>query len=182
MNIKNILTRYIILILIAIPGIYFFHFIFTPLTLYPVYFILSLFYDVSLAGSTIMIAENFPIEIIGACIAGSAYHLLLILNLATPNIKVAKRIKMIFISFLILLIINLLRIIILSVMFVENSPGLDTTHKILWYLGSTVFVVGIWFWQVKYFKIKQIPFYSDMLFLSRLRKKSNNTKGCKKNN
>jgi len=172
-NLKSILTRYLILVLVAIPGIYLFYFLFKPLTIYPVYFLLNLFYEVSLVGSTVLISNAFPIEIINACIAGSAYSLLLILNLSTPRIKTLKRFKMIFLSFLILLIVNILRIFLLSVMSVSNSPLFEITHKFLWYFVSTLFVVGIWFWEVRYFKIKQIPFYSDLKYFIKQIKKKN---------
>ena len=39
----------------------------------------------------------------------------------------------------------------------------DITHKIFWYSLSILFVVGIWFLEVKLFKIKSIPFYSDII-------------------
>ena len=172
-KLKNIFIRYLILILVSIPGIYLFYFLFRDLTIYPVYFLLSLFYKVSLTGTTILISNSIPIEIIGACIAGSAYGLLLILNLSTPKIKALKRIKMISLSFLVLLIANILRIFLLSIMFVSKSSLFDFTHKFLWYLVSTLFVVAIWFAQVKYYKIKQIPFYSDIKYFVKKIKKKN---------
>src|SRR3989344_7597476 len=87
-KISELILRYIILLGLSFPGLILFYKIFTPLTVYPVYFILSLFYDaVLLTKTTILIEGLVPIEIIGACIAGSAYSLLLILNLSTPNIN-----------------------------------------------------------------------------------------------
>ena len=166
-QISSILSRYLILIAVAIPNLYIFYLIFTPLTIYPVYFFLNLFYDASLLGNTITI--NFiSIEIIQACVAGSAYYLLLILNLSTPNIKINKRIKMIFLAFLSLLILNILRIFFLSILAISGSSFFEITHIIFWYAISIVFVVGIWFTQVKNFKITQIPFYSDLKSLYKL--------------
>ena len=173
----NILVRYLILILIALPNLYIFYLIFTPLTVYPIYFLLNLFFDCILSGK-IIVVSGIPIEIIGACIAGSAYYLLLILNLSTPNINFKKRINMIALSFLSLLILNILRVFFLSLLFISDSIWFDFTHKLFWYLLSLVFVLGIWFAEVKYFKIKDIPFYSDILFLykmSNLKKKVNKT-------
>lgn len=158
----NLLIRYAILIIIALPGLWLFYFIFTPLTVYPVYFLLSLFFDTSLIGNIILISNYFPIELIGACIAGSAYYLLLILNLSIPKIKLQKRAKMILLSFASLLILNILRIFLLSLIFISGASWFDITHKLFWYLGSIVFVIGIWFAEVKFFKIKEIPFYSDI--------------------
>jgi len=160
----DLLIRYAILIIVALPNFWLFYFIFTPLTVYPIYFLLSLFFETSLMGNIILIGK-FPIELIPACIAGSAYYLLLILNLSTPKIKFQKRVKMIFFSFTFLLILNILRIFLLSLIFISGTSLFDISHKLFWYLGSTVFVVGIWFIEVKLFKIKEIPFYSDIKFL-----------------
>ncbi len=163
-RLTNIFVRYFLLILFALPNFYILYFIFTPLTVYPIYFLLKTFFDATLMQNIILIGE-FPIELIPACIAGSAYYLLLILNLSIPEIKIQKRIKMILFSFGILLFLNILRIFLLSLLFMSGTSLFDITHKLFWYLGSTVFVVGIWFAEVKLFKIKQIPFYSDIVFL-----------------
>ncbi len=163
---SNILLRYFILVLIAFPGLSIFYFIFTPLTVYPVYFLLGLFFDVVLLSKIHLLINNIPIELIPACIAGSAYYLLLVLNLSTPKIKLKKRIRAILFSFAAFLILNILRIFFLSIVAVSGSePLFDITHKLFWYLVSTVIVVGIWFAEIKIYKIKKIPFYSDMKFL-----------------
>lgn len=165
MNKKNIfmemVLRYSILAIIALPGFNLFYMLFTPLTIYPVYWALSLFYSASLTGPTIFVGIQ-PISIIGACIAGAAYYFLLILNLSTPGIKFRKRLIIMGFTWGIFLLINTLRIFFLSIMYVEGSAFFDLTHKLFWYLGSTVFVVVIWFLAVKKFKIKKIPFYSDI--------------------
>jgi len=163
-KLSNIFLRYLILILIALPNLYLFYLIFTPLTIYPVYFILNIFFEASINQNIIQFSDS-SIELISACIAGAAYYLLLILNLSTPKIKFKKRIKLILSSFIIFLILNILRIFLLSLLFYSGSNYFDIAHKIFWYAISTVFVVGIWFFQVKYYKIKQIPFYSDIKYL-----------------
>jgi exosortase/archaeosortase family protein len=163
-KIKGIFIRYLLLILIALPGFDLFYYIFSPITIYPLQFILSLFYNVLVQGNTIF-ANGYPIEIIGACVAGSAYYFLLILNLTTEGINAKKRVFMIGLSFAIFYVINLLRIVILSIMYVNGSSFFDFTHKIFWYAGSTIFVIAIWFLEVKIFKIKGIPIYDDLKFL-----------------
>ena len=109
--------------------------------------------------------NNITIELIKACVAGSAYYLLFILNMSVPKIKITKRLKMILFSFITLLIINLLRIFALSVMYVNHVSWFGLAHKLFWYAGSIIFVLLIWFHQVKKYKIKEIPFYSDLKFL-----------------
>ncbi|MBI2044471.1 pacearchaeosortase [Candidatus Pacearchaeota archaeon] len=160
----GIFARYLIITLVSLPGLYFFYLIFSPLTIYPVYFLLGLLFNVYLQGNVIFI-EKIPIEIIGPCIAGSAYSLLFVLNLALPKIKLMRRIAMISFSFLTFILINILRIFLLSILYISGSQWFDFTHKLFWYGLSTVFVIGIWFLEVKIFKIKEMPFYSDLKYL-----------------
>ena len=167
-EILGLIVRYLILIAAAIPNLFIFYFIFTPLTAYPSYWILGFFYSSTLASGHIIILNNtLPIELIQACIAGSAYYLLLILNLSTPGIALGKRVKMLLWAFGTFLILNVLRIALLSAMAYSGSNFFAITHVLFWYAISTVFVVLIWFAEVIAFKIKSIPVYSDILFLYR---------------
>ena len=175
----GILARYLILIMVGIPNLWLFYLIFTPLTIYPVFFLLSLFFNATLINNLIILENFLPIEIIPACVAGSAYYLLLILNLAIP-MQLNKRLKLLAFSFLSLLIINILRIFFLSIVFASGTSLFDITHELFWYFGSIVFVVGIWFAGVKIFKIKEIPFYSDLKNIGLL-KKIKKPKRSKKN-
>ena len=154
-----VVLRYLILILLAFPNLWIFYAIFTPLTVYPVYFLLSLFFQVSLQGITLTI-NNSVVELIKPCIAGSAYYLLLILNLSTP-MKLKTRIFSILSSFLIFLIINILRIFFFSVLFLNSFSFFNYLHLIFWYVLSSLIVFFIWILNIKIFKIKQIPVYSD---------------------
>ncbi|MDO8623388.1 MAG: pacearchaeosortase [archaeon] len=160
-SVKDLIIRYFILVLVAVPNLYLFYLIFTPLTLYPLYFILKLFFDVTLQNGIIYFG-GYTIELIDACIAGSAYYLLLMLNLATPNINIKRRLLIIATTFISFLIVNILRIFLLSLLLFSGSNLFDITHKVFWYSVSTIFVVLIWFINVKLFKIKEIPFYSDV--------------------
>ena len=145
--------------------------IFTPLTIYPVAGLLKLFYKQVLINKTIIsIAGRGIIELIPACIAGSAYLLLLILNLSV-SMKLKQRIYSILISFALLLALNIFRIFFLSIMYINGNLFFNITHKLFWYGLSTLFVVGIWFLIVKIFSIKEIPVYSDLkYFIKRIRK------------
>lgn len=97
-KIIDLVIRYSILLIIGIFGTSFFYSLFTFLTIQPVYLLLSIFFNPSLIANIIII-NNLPIEIIGACVAGSAYYLLLILNLSMPKIKLGKRIFLLLFSF-----------------------------------------------------------------------------------
>ena len=113
-NFLDITIRYSILVLAAIASFWIFYAIFTPLTIYPTFWILGLFFQALLVGNVIIINNAIPIEIIKACIAGYAYYLLLILNLATPKIKLKQRINLILLSFGALLVFNIISIGFLS--------------------------------------------------------------------
>ena len=172
-KVLGIFSRYLILVLIPLFGFGLFYAVFLPMTKFPVFWILSVFFDASLIGNSIFIGEK-AIEIIGACVAGSAYSFLLILNLSTSGIKIGKRIKMILLSFLIFLLVNIIRIIVLGAMYINDSPFFDVAHKILWYAGSTVLVVLIWFYEVRIFKVNNMPVYADLKYFykkSSLKKK-----------
>ncbi len=168
-NLIRIPIRYLILLtlMFTLPVIYA---IFTPLTVKPTAFLLDLFYNIILDNNIILIDFRTTIKIIPACVAGSAYLLLLILNLTVP-MEIKKRIKTILLSFLILLILNIARIFFLAIWYHESIPFFDFTHKLFWYGLSTLFVVAIWFFIAKKFSIKQIPVYSDMKGLTRGMKK-----------
>jgi len=177
---KDLIIRYSILLLFGVLNSVVFYFLFTALTLYPVYFLLNLIFESTLIGNIILVQES-SIEIIGSCVAASAYYLLLILNLSMPKIEIKKRIKLLLFTFISLLIANILRIFLLSLLLVSGNSWFDLTHRLFWYLGSTLLVVLIWFWGVKKFQIKEIPFYSDIKFLlaNSVNKSSNKKKKSK---
>jgi len=158
-EIISVLLRYITLIIFGI-FLSLFYKIFFVLTIWPSFFLLNIFYNASVVGNLILI-NGLTIEIISACVAGSAYYLLLILNLTT-RIKIKKRVYSLIFSFSSLLLLNILRIFFLSVLFVRRFAFFDITHKLLWYVLSIIFVIGIWFLTSWIFKIKEIPIYSDI--------------------
>jgi len=176
-NYKDIILRYLILLTLAFSNLYLFYLIFTPLTVYPVFWILDLISGSSLLGNTIVFKGNY-IELIPACIAGAAYYLLFILNLTTP-MSLDKRIKsLIFINFTFLLL-NIARIILFAVLLISGYQYFNFAHTLVWYFGSTVLVVIVWFVNVKFFNISSIPVYTDLANLYKLRIKKTKRKNTK---
>ncbi len=168
-DISFIFLRYLILLALALFNLYLIYLIATPITIYPVFFILKLFYSsVLLKGTTIIFGES-AISLISACIAGSAYYLLLLLNLSTPMAPI-KRLKSLSFVLFTFLMLNILRISIFSALFASGFAYFDITHRFVWYFGSTIMVVAIWFLSVYLFKIKEVPVYSDMSALFNLSK------------
>ena len=136
-----IILRYLAIVILSLNSLYLFYLIFTPLTVYPVHFILSIFYSASLEKSTIII-NGIMINLIDACIAGSAYFLLFLLNFSTPKIK--KRFFVLFACFSAFLVINILRIVVLSALFLSDFSYFMQAHLLSWYLLTALFVILIW--------------------------------------
>ncbi len=159
-NILFIFLRYAILLVIII-NYNVLYIILTPLTVYATAFLLKLFYNVFILGNILIINLDYAIKIIPACVAVSAYTLLLILNLSL-KMKPKQRFYSLLFSVLALFVLNILRIFFLTIILISKSSSFETIHKIFWYALSILFVVGIWILTIKLFKIKQIPFYSDI--------------------
>jgi len=171
-----IFVRYLML-LVLMFSINIIYFVFTPLTVYSSFKILDVFFKNIWVSENIIIIGFDKIQIINPCVAGSAYLLLLILNLSVPmNLK--KRFYSILLSFSLLFILNVLRIVLLAILYSLDSSFFDLTHKLFWYVLSSLFVIGIWFFIVKVFKIKEVPVYSDVkYFLKRIKSKKHISSG-----
>jgi len=158
----DIIIRYSLAFLASLGSFWIFYAIFTPLTFYPSAFILKLIYNASIENPFIFIGEN-TIFINKACVAGSAYALLFLLNMASYGILWTKRAKILLFNFSSLLVLNILRIGLLAILLIILPELYDITHFIFWHVMSIVFVVGIWLFTIKLFKIKAIPFFSDFM-------------------
>ncbi len=191
---NSLLIRYFILLILGIGSLFLIYLIVTPLTIYPVYFLLNLQHGATLQSSSISrvceIATSLQSEFIStiacidttihfkkyyatlvpACLAGAGFYLLLILNLTTQmNLK--KRLKSILFLIFSFLFINIIRIIIFANIYA--SKGFDIfniAHRTTWYFGSTILVALIWFSNILIFKIKEIPIYSEIKFILSLTK------------
>lgn len=179
----SLVYRYALLLLLGLGNLFIFYLILTPLTVYPVFWLIGISDEATLMSGTYtrvcQLSEGTFIEklacirttiffrdyfasIIPACIAGSAYYLLLILNLTTP-MNIRKRIKSLTFILGIFLILNILRIFLFALFFAsKNYEIFNLAHTASWYFGSTVLVILIWFANVLIFKIKEIPIYSDI--------------------
>lgn len=166
-----IFIRYLIILAAGLFAFSSLYAIFTPLTIQPSNLLLSFFYNTSINGNQIIIG-GFLIELVEACIAGSAYYLLFLLNLSLP-MKLKTRILSITFSFMIFLVINVLRIFIFSLLYINNFRYFDVTHMLFWYVISGVIVFLVWLATIKTFKLTSIPFYTDLnLIYSQIKQKS----------
>lgn len=162
-HIRDIVLRYLgLTAAIILSGL--FYYLLLPITLYPVYTLLKIFFPVIIQGSSIIYTDR-SIEIIRACVGTSAIMLLLALNLATPAIKPIKRARIFISGLTLFLLFNWARIFLLSILYLRDSVAFDQIHLVTWYFGSTVAVVIIWLVSIKAFKIKEMPFISDAVYL-----------------
>ena len=158
-----LVLRYILLFLVSLGNLKLIYLILTPLTVYPVFWLLSLFTPATLTGIVISIPGN-NIYLVESCISGAAYFLLLILNLTT-SMTFKKRVLSLVFSFSLFLIINVLRILVFSLLIASNFSLFNIVHLIFWYILSSLIVVFAWILTIKLFKIKEIPVYDDLKFL-----------------
>ncbi|MFH1307912.1 MAG: pacearchaeosortase [archaeon] len=178
-RIFNIFLRYVILVLAGLSNFYIFYLIFTPLTIYPLYYLFSIFFETEILKNVILVG-NYEIKMVEACIAGAAYYLLFALNLSTPmNLK--KRAYALLFTFFSFFIINILRVFILTSILVTYDKAIfDFVHLFFWYVFSTLVVVFLWILTVKAYEIKAIPAYTDIKFIWDLGKESRLKKKLKK--
>ncbi len=157
-------ARLAIALLLPIKSFAIFYAIFTPLTVLLSLYAINLFYSAELMpGTSIILVKNIMIEIVRSCVAGSAYYLLAILNLLTKGISLIDRIKIFILNALALLLLNITRITILTIVLIEYGKDyFNAIHTIFWVILSTLFVFLIWIITIKAFKIKTIPIYSDI--------------------
>jgi len=170
-----ILIRYCILLglMFTLPLIYR---VLTPPTVFFSNLLLKSIYQTAVNQTIIFIISKKAIEIAPQCVAGSAYLLLLILNLSV-SMNVKKRIYSILLSVFLLFLLNILRIFFLTILWVNDFQFFQSTHKLFWYVLSTIFVIGIWLLTVYLFKIKSIPIYTDLkYFFDNIKTKRKNKK------
>jgi exosortase/archaeosortase family protein len=158
----TLIARYAILLFLAFGNLLIIYFIFTPLTVYSTYAVLELADSTTeVLDSTTIFFKGYYIELVEACVGGSAIYLLLILNLATP-MDLTRRWKSLAFVIGTFLYLNVLRILVFVALLVYGYQYFDEAHLATWYFGSTIIVVAIWFVNVWLYKIKKIPVYSDV--------------------
>ena len=177
-KITGMFSRYFLLLLAGIGNLYIFYKILTPLTVVAVGAILSLFTEVIVVGN-LMLVDGIFIEIVPACVAGAAFYLLFLLIFSTAEVKPRKRFFALVTAVGTLFFLNVIRIVFLSL--IVDKTYFFVIHWVLWHVASTVFVVAVWFFIVRIYKIKSIPVYSDVKYLISLRKSRKKSQRKKKN-
>ncbi|MBS3149625.1 pacearchaeosortase [Candidatus Woesearchaeota archaeon] len=168
----KLIIRIILLFLIWPSLLYIIFFI--P-TIYLSYLILKLIgYNIIVdLTSQLLIINDLKLNFITACVATSAYQLLAILILLTKDLSFKKMLNMFIAGSLLVLAVNVIRIIFLSLIFVNYGYDLfEKFHILLWRGAASFIVFFIWITIIKIFKVKTIPIISDVTYLYKMIRKS----------
>lgn len=159
----------------------FFSFLFTPLTIYGSYLVLSILFDVSVNGRVLLV-NGFPFGIIEACVASIAYYLLWLLVLLTKGITTAVRVKIMFYGSLLIFGMNIFRIWLLIFLAMKYSfHWFNVVHMAFWHFVTGIFVALVWIFLVVHYKIRAVPIYSDLKTIYNLGRKDGRSKRPRKN-
>ncbi len=155
----------------------FFAFILNPLVWYWIfiwpsiilpYALLKIFgFDVLLSLKDFTIySGNYALEFVEACVASSAYYLLTLLILMTKDISFKKMLKMFIVGSLLILAMNIFRVVlIIIVLLMFGGSWFDLIHLTFWKLISTLYVFLVWVLLIRWYKVNNIPIYSDVKYL-----------------
>jgi len=162
---KSLIIRLILALIIALIGNKLFYFVLFKPTFYFSYILLLKYNPVIL--NTSFLINGYNLNFVPACLALSAYSLLAVLILLTKDISIKKSIKIFITGSLVIFTVNIIRIFILALILIELDIKLfNNLHLFLWQILSTLFVVILWVYLTKLYKVKTIPVYSDFKELS----------------
>jgi exosortase/archaeosortase family protein len=121
--------------------------------------------DVILVGNLLFV-KGMAFKFVEACVASLAYSLIFILVMLTSDLNLRKRVLIILTGWLLIFVMNVMRIIVLVSVAVNHSEELFKSLDIVIWLGiSGVFVALVWIALVWLYDIKSIPVYNDIKFL-----------------
>lgn len=166
---KKLIIRLTLILLIPSS---LFVYIFTPITVSLTRVLLYVLGYSFVLQENIIYIGKYSIEFIPACIAASAYHLLLVIILFTKDLNLTKSLKLFFYGSLLILFVNLIRIILIIDILIRYGVNyFDSIHLFFWTFVSSIYVAIVWLLLVKRIKIKSIPVYSDTKYLYNLSRK-----------
>ena len=164
--VKGLAVRILIALLLFVPSVNIFYFLFSRITLWgSLPFLYLSGYSLNIEGYTLFI-NGQNLDFVPACVATSAYYLLSLLVLLTPGIKLKNRFYLFLSGSFLIFLMNVIRIDILLYVLVEFGENwFDKIHIFFWHFVSSIYVAAVWIFLSYKFKIKSIPVYSDFKFL-----------------
>lgn len=161
---KKLVIRISLALLLLLVPINIFYFIFLKPTLLLSFITLNAYNPTVISDS--LIINNEILRFVPACIATSAYYLLVILILLTKDLKFGKALKLFLVGAFVIFIANIARIDLLVIALLEfGIEWFDRLHLFIWEFLSTIFIAILWIFLTRKFDIKTIPAYSDLRYL-----------------
>ncbi|MGK0209546.1 MAG: exosortase/archaeosortase family protein [Patescibacteria group bacterium] len=164
----DIVVRYVLIFVLGLFDLFIFYFVFTPLTIDFVGLVLGLFVSYELIGElgNVFFVSGIEFVVVRACVAGAAYYLLCILVLGMPGLDWGKRAKALLYSFGLFYGINVVRIVMMILLYVYWGAGaFEIVHMFLWYGMSILIVAGVWFFVSSKMGLKGRPVVDDLRFV-----------------
>ena len=138
-----------------------FSIMFTQITISAVYFLLSAYKPILI--NNLLIVKIYKFEFVEACIVPYAYYFFWFLCLFTKDILTKIRIKMIVYGFIMIFLMNILRIVfVIDLAARYGLVWFNVVHLFIWHFISGIYIAIVWVILVRHYKIKSIPFYSDI--------------------
>ena len=157
-----LIGRYLLLILIPLGNMALLSAVLAPLTIAASFWCIQAMYgSAMLLGTNTIFFKGYYASIISACVAITAYYLLIVLNLTTP-MSLKKRLCSLVFSLGLFFALNVTRITVFARLFERGYDYFSLAHELTWYFGSTVLVILVWFVTVFVCQIKDIPLYTDV--------------------
>lgn len=118
-----------------------------------------------------IIFQDVTFSFIPACTAATAYLIITELILLTRGVSFKNILKFLYISYLSIFTMNILRILVLIYIYLNYGKNyFDAFHLVFWHILSTIFVALVWIFLVEHFNIRGVPIYSDIKHLLKLKK------------
>lgn len=105
------------------------------------------------------------VNIVKYCVTASAYYLLTLLCIIVMGVALWKRILMFLAGSALIFGMNIVRIIVLIRILLNNQGAFEPMHTFFSLLLSVGYVGLVWFLLSIVFRVKTVPFYSDVKFL-----------------
>ena len=118
-------------------------------------------YAISILGGEV------TINIVKYCVTASAYYLLTLFCIIVMNVALWKRVLMFLIGSALIFGMNFARIILLIIILLDGNGAFEPAHAVFSLALATGYVVLVWILLSFLFKVKTVPFYSDIKFLTR---------------
>ena len=162
-ELSRIVSRYILITLVSIFGFSIFERLLTSPTIHALVGLLKIFYNEIILEGAYIYVNGQGFEITTTCVMGIIYWLLFILVFATAGLKVEKRFCVLAFAWLSVFIFNIMRMLFL--VSIAQKPYFNGVHWLFENVIAIILVILVWTATIRLFKIKTVPFYSDLKVL-----------------